>query len=438
MGSAWLFRGGIDMAHIEVIYGTDLERRTSATLGAVKALSPTKSYGADMAMVWYGGNQHDGLWEKRWRTSLYHTYLRGANPIYSEHGLMDYHALGKRWDKDHPKVKLYRKILGEFAGWAKTHPRAKGLPQAAVAAVQGRFDSFVGGWQTHLYGQRLNEAWKVGAPERAWDLFNGLYQRQTWSDRNQCGDVNYSGNPPLGTAEILPYDAKGELFNSYKTLFFLGRNAMNDELYGKLVSFVKNGGNLLIAACHFDTAESPAEAFKPYNGGDWSELTGLKMVPGQEKRFGYGLKFKAWTGVWDPWFTDGGFRMPVLKEVGAQVQAAQSDRFVDRECFDRPGSGVVYTHKLGKGQVTFLASIDSVGADGVKSLYSYLMDRAMEQTDVWPKVDCSDRVRWAVYPDGTLYFLNTEEERAEEIVLRRDAKSVPERFTLAPGELREM
>jgi peptidoglycan/xylan/chitin deacetylase (PgdA/CDA1 family) len=442
----FLFRGGIDRVDVEVIYGNDLERRFAGIVGATRAFGRS-AYGADMAMVWYGGNQHDALWESRWRTSLYHAWLRGADPVYAEHGIMDYRGLGKRYDVSHPDVARFRRVLGEFAAWAKRQPRAEGLPQTAVAAIQGRFDGFVGGWQTNLWGQRRNEAWRIGAPERAWEIFDGLYQRRRWEDRYKWGERDYSGNPPLGQADILPYDADAAKWKGYKTLFFLGRNSMDEALHSKLVGFVRGGGTLLLSACHLDTADRPGEAFKPFRGGDWRELTGLKMVPGKESRMPYGIKFTAappgwnftlWGPVCDPWFTDGGFRMPVLENFGATALALTSEAFADPVGFDPKAVPVLYSHRIGAGTVVFLASLDSPGGPNVRPLYEHLVARALDATPVWPKVDCSERVRWAVYPGGRMYFLNTEEDRAEEVVVKMSPAARPVRFTLAAGAFREL
>lgn len=442
----FLLRGGIDRVDVEVIYGNDLERRFAGVAGATRAFG-RKSYGADMAMVWYGGGQHDGLWESRWRTSLYHAWLRGADPVYAEHGVMDYRGMGKRYDKSHPDVVRFRKVLGEFAAWSKTHPRAEGLPLTAVAAIQGRYDGYVGGWQTHLWGQRRNDGWRIGDPERAWEIFDGLYRRRRWEDRYQWGESDCSGNPPLGQADIIPYDADESKWRGYKTLFFLGRNSMDEALHSRLVNFVRGGGTLLLSACHLDTADRPGEKFKPFRGGDWRELTGLKMVPGQETRMPYGIKFTAapegwnftlWGPVCDPWFTDGGFRMPVLENFSATPLALTSERFGDPRGFDPKAKPVLFCHRIGSGKVVFLASLDSPGAANVRPLYEHLVGRALDATDVWPKVDCSDRVRWAAYPGGKVYFINTEKDRSEEVVVRMTPSAKEQRFVLGPGAFKEI
>ena len=62
----------------------------------------------------------------------------------------------------------------------------------------------------------------------------------------------------------------------------------------------------------------------------------------------------------------------------------------------------------------------------------------MTETDVWPKVECSDRVRYSVYPDGTVYVLNTENSLRSEAIVRRSKDAAPERILLAPGELKRL
>ena len=92
-------------------------------------------------------------------------------------------------------------------------------------------------------------------------------------------------------------------------------------------------------------------------------------------------------------------------------------------------------NEIGKGRVIFLASLDSPGAFGVRKLYAYLMAKAMEAvgTAVWPKVECADTVRWSVYPDGTIYLLNTEAHLAQEAIVERAAGKPRETVRLAPG-----
>ena len=443
--SPFLLRAGYDRVDLEVVYSDELERSYAGTKTAAEVFG-RKSFGTDMAMDWYGGMQSDALWEARWRTSLYHAYIRGADPIYNEHGLMSLKCHGRDYERDNPVTVRYRKVLSDFTAWCKAHPRADGYPLAAVGAIQGRFDGYVGIFQTHLFGQRTNDAFRVTEADRtAWRLFDGLYRRRGWQERDSWGDADYSGNPPLGAAGIVPFDAPGEAFAKYEFLFFLGRNVMDDALYDKLVAYVKGGGTLMLAASHLTTQDVPNGEFVPYNGGDWTELVGLKMQPGKPWHLPHGMKFvknpgPGWnfqplTNMWDPDFIEGGFDIPAIETTTAKPFVVASDNFHEKKLAACKGIGFV--NEIGKGRVIFLASLDSPGAFGVRKLYSFLLDKAMEAvgTAVWPKVECSDTVRWSVYPDGTIYLLNTEPHLAQEAFVQCGADAPRVAVKLPPGEV---
>ena len=443
--AAHLFKAGYDEVDLEVIYGPDQERCYAGVKTAAEVFGGGR-FGVDMAMAWYGGVQHDALWDSRWRISLRHAFMRGADPIYLEHGLLFFESQGLHCDANHPYTKAMRGGLAEIAKYARENPRPEGLPRAAVAAVQGRNDGYIGGFQTHLYGQRTNELFRLTAADRGWELFDGLYRRRTWHDRDAWGDSDYSGNPPLGVADILPYDAPDAYWSRYKTVFFPARNTMDDALYARLVRFVRNGGVLVLAASHFDVSDRPKASFVPFNGGDWSELAGVRVKPGKTWRLPHGIKFCAnpapgWrfdplTPAWDPLYPDGGFDVPEIECAGAKPFAVASDRFADRSLDGLPP--VAFYHRVGKGVTVLLASIDPPAASGVRRLYSRILDQAVTATDVWPKVECSDRVRYSVYPDGTIYVLNTENSLRSEVIVRRSENTPPERILLAPGELKHL
>ncbi len=443
----YLLRAGYDRVDLEVIYSDELERAYAGVKTAAEAFG-RKAFGADMAMTWYGGIQDDGLWEARWRTSLRHAYMRGADPIYNEHGLMSLLNHGRDFGHDHPVTRRYRKVLSDFTAWCGAHPRAAGYPLAAVAALQGRFDGYAGVFQTHIFGQRTNEAFRVADADWAWRLFDGLYRRRGWQDRDAWGAADFSGNPPLGAAGIIPFDAPDAAFAKYRLLFLLGRNVMDDALYRKLVAYVKGGGTLMLAASHLTVQDAPDGAFVPYNGGDWSQLVGVRMRQGQSWRLPHGLKFTKnpgpdWrlqplTNQWDPAFTDGGFDVPELEMTTARPFAVASDRFWEKNMASC--RSVLYVNEIGKGRVVFVPSLDSPGAAGVRRLYAFLLAKAVEAVGrgVWPKVECSDTVRWSVYPDGTLYLLNTEANVAQEVIVQRTATAPRETVHLAFGELKTL
>ncbi len=442
-GFSHMLRSGIDRVDVEMVYGEETERRYAAALGATKAFGKER-FGVDNAVLWYGGEQQDELWWSRFRTSWYHAWMRGANPIYAEHGLMNYRAYGKKLDAEHPNVVRFRKELGSFAKWAAKTPRPDGFPRAAVAFIQGRLDGFVGSWQTHIWGQRLNDDFRIGDDERAWRVVDQCYEREAWNSRDMNGEVNYSGNPPLGMANVVPYDIPEEELCKYKLVVFLGFNAMDDALYQKLINYVSGGGVLLLTAKHLDTADSPLENFKPYNGGDWTALTGLKALGGS-RRMKYGVKFTAnpscgwkfhqYGTACDPWFTDGGFKLPILENHGADTLAVGADAMWETE-FNKDEC-LLFEHKIGEGSVIFCPSLSAVGSPELNPFYVYFVRRALEAVDVYPKVECSDAVRWSCYEDGSVILLNTEYNLKQPAIVRfspTSSKSV----VLSPGELKIM
>ena len=439
--AAHLFKAGYDEVDLEVIYGPDQERCYAGVKTAAEVFGRGK-FGVDMAMAWYGGVQHDALWDSRWRVSLKHAFMRGANPIYLEHGLLFFENQGLMCGAEHPYTKAMRAGLAEIAHYARENPRPEGLPIAAVAAVQGRNDGFIGGFQTHLYGQRTNDLFRLTDADYGWELFDGLYRRRVWHDRDAWGNSDYSGNPPLGAADILPYDAPDEIWAKYKTVFFLGRNTMDDARYERLVRYVKGGGTLVMAASHFDVSDRPCASFVPYNGGDWSRLAGVR-AKGASWRLPHGVKFcdnpaSGWrfdpiVPDWDPLYPDGGFDVLNAERAGAKVFVVASDRFSDGSFNQLPP--VAFFNRVGKGLVVLLASITPPGARGVRRLYAHILDQALLAVDAWPRVECSDRVRYAVYSDGTIYILNTESRLRAEAIVRHSATSKAKSFILAPGEL---
>ena len=58
-----------------------------------------------------------------------------------------------------------------------------------------------------------------------------------------------------------------------------------------------------------------------------------------------------------------------------------------------------------------------------------------ESVDVWPKVECSDRVRFSVYGGRkTVYLLNTEVNLSQEVRVRISAADPGRTIMLKAGE----
>ena len=164
-------------------------------------------------------------------------------------------------------------------------------------------------------------------------------------------------------------------------------------------------------------------------GASWRLPHGVKFCDNPAP----GWRFDPLVPDWDPLYPDGGFDVLNAERAGAKVFAVASDRFSDGSFDSLPP--VAFFNRVGKGLVVLLASITPPGARGVRRLYAHILDQALLAVDAWPKVECSDRVRYAVYPDGTIYILNTETRLRAEAIVRHSATSKAKSVILEPGEL---
>ena len=427
--SKYHYEAGFDRVDLEMTYDRFTEFYYSATKGATIAYDKDR-FGVDMAMVWYGGNHHDELWFKRWKTSLFHAFIRGADPIYSEHGLMDYKALGKDLDTEAPEVKRYRAELAKLAKFAENNLRPDAFPLAKIAFVYGNLDSMAMG-QPYVWGQRGE---KDGIPsetaERSWEIFNSIYQKRSWEFRYRFGEKDLSGNPPLGQADVIPIEASIDKLQKYDCLIFLGWNTMTNEQYNKLKLYVENGGDILCTLGHLDTRTNRDNPVALINNGDLTDLFGVKVALADKKcRFGVKFKqnpegtnyrFPLWSAVSDPKYGDGEYPIADLEISSAEIIACASGQFSDSwENMDK--TPVITANQLCKGKAFLIHSTEYPGHRGLKRMYTDLISffSAVHQ-DKNLQIETSDAVRFAVYEENSkrlVYLLNTDYNLIHEVLI---------------------
>ncbi len=441
----YLFEAGIDRVDLEVTYDRFNELYFSATKGACLAYDK-KCFGTDMAMVWYGGNEYNELWRHRWRTSLYHAFIRGADPIYAEHGMIDINALGNFFDTDSAEVKMHRKELSDFADFAKKHPRPSGFPKARIAVIFGNLDSFAMG-EKHVWGQRGVDGIKTGSAEDSWDLFNSFYRKQPWEFRYSVGDHDFSGNPPLGQIDVIPADCPLSLMLNYDCLIFLGWNTMTPEIYANLHEFVSHGGHLLATLAHLDSRTDRNAVMSIINKGDIRELFGV-TVSIEDDFNDHGVKFlrqpsagnyhfPLWSEWCDPKYDDGGFPCGKIEIHTAEIIAGVSERLADS--FENIELNPVLTaNRCGKGMAFLVNSTEFPGYRNLRRFYTDLLYHfnSAFQKDIL--VAGGDSIRFAVYPENdmyVIYLLNTDPNRIQQTLISAWAnKHIP--VTLKAREMR--
>ena len=131
------FAAGVDMIALELFPG-NCEMMFPAVRGAAKAAGKS-TFGTDIAMVWYGGVEKDELWFKRWKMSLYYSYLSGVTWAVSETGEFGINGpFGRYHDFDSDVCVRFRKILHDFYEYTRCNPRPEGLPEAMRRFVEQR------------------------------------------------------------------------------------------------------------------------------------------------------------------------------------------------------------------------------------------------------------------------------------------------------------
>jgi len=426
----YLYEAGIDRVDLEITYSNFTELYYSATKGATLAYGK-KQFGADMAMVWYGGNEHDRLWQHRWKTSLYHAFIRGADPIYAEHGIMDYKALGKNFSTDSEQVKIFRKELSDFAQFSALHPRPSGFPMSRIAVIYGNLDSFAFGpyGQPFIWGQRGPHGIKTGSPEDSWELFNSFYQKLPWEFPYIFGEQDLSGNPPLGQVDVIPAESPLAIMKKYDCLIFLGWNTMTPEIYRNVKEYVKQGGHILATLAHFDTRTKRNAPVSLIYNGNLEDLFGVKVI-NEGKTYEGGIKFKQqpvrgnyhfplWTEKCDPKYYEGGFPICNMKLTTAEIIAAGSNSFIDTwEQMDK--NPVLIANKLGEGMAFLVNSTEFPGYKNLRQFYKdllYFFSLSFQKDII---IETSEAVRFGVYEESDnylIYLLNTDPNCVHRVII---------------------
>ena len=417
---------GIEYPSLEVMPG-NLDMMFPAIRGAVHS-SGKRRFATDIASLWYGGVEKDPLYLKRWKLSLYYSFLAGSDCIYSETGEFGVDGIyGKTHKPDSEFCCEYRKILKEFYQFTVDNPRPEEKPLAKIGIVHGKYDGTPGLWNKEVWGQYQDEKWLEGAPEESWQLINTLLKKHNWFEAERIAEKDFSGNPPLGQFDIIPIESSVDILKEYSCLVFLGWNTMDSEIYAKLVEYVKDGGHLLMCTGHLNIELDRAEDLKMFNDGDLKELFGLTITGRLPDIRHSGIKivkesaissykFPNWTERVDPKWMDTFIPAASVELDGAEIIAKISGAIADYQLkkWDEHEEEIpaLTEYKLGKGVSQLVTLWGYPGSTGIKSFYKEILQviNAGEQ-DTHIKVCASDKVRYAVYEETDKYvvfLLNTD------------------------------
>ncbi len=416
----WYAEAGCDILVLEMMPGDPL-LCLSSLRGTAKATG--KLWGSHIAICWYGGWQFDEIWLKRWKLSLYLSWISGAQFIYPESGHYYYHSLANREYGFHtPETKAIRRILREICRFNSIHRRPESGPVVRFGVIHGQDDGHPGIWNPYVWGQYEDgHEWESGPAEHSWFLLRLLRRKQDPFRIELFGDRDTSGNPPDGQFDIVP--AFSDHFSDYKTLIFLGYNRMDETLYRKLVRYVEEGGHLVLGLPHLNVSDVHGE-IKLFHDGNLSELCGLK-VTGRNDGHVRGMHFLRQPEApgcvipllaprADPMY-NGRIETAEVEICDPNVRILAGTTIgrgskLTLEGYDR--HPLLTERKLGKGYVWTVTAFSWPGDTGMRSFSETLLRTltAAARTG-FPDLLAPDCVRWAVYetPAGkNVYMLNTD------------------------------
>ena len=269
---------GYDFVGYESMYGPH-ELILGALRGAAKSFGKS-GFGTHLALQWSTVPTDDERHFIRYALSLYLSYMHGATEINTEEGLWRIENPYEDYDRFSHACKGHVERQAKFNDFVKTHVRC-GKLKTDIAMIIGKYDGMDAFSTPCVYGQKK---WKVGSPEKSWNLLKTFYpqsdinavyyyisengkkdlpekyrkimevRKGLYRDVIEYKQVGYYTNTPYGVIDIIPTD-KGN-FSEYKFLFFTGWNTATESQLEKLCGFVENGGTLLLAKPHlYDTTD---------------------------------------------------------------------------------------------------------------------------------------------------------------------------------------
>ncbi len=413
----YAFEAGIDIPVLEVMCANPDDMLPSVR-GAVKA------YGKDffatlIAHEWYGGFKHsDTLKRKRLELAAKFIYMAGTNVIMLESGDEAIASYDQKHGADSEICEDYRRTFKSIGEFIKEDFRPKGGPKTKFAFISGLHDAWGGFGQSSVWNQFEREEWGHSDPEYSWRILGELGKKRKWADNQNFGDYDESTYPAYGTYDILPIEAPIEVMEKYDYLVFLGYNAMTDANMDKLTEYARRGGRLLLSGAHLNFSAKRHGEFIPPSNDKLEKLCGVRYLA-SNTRTNYGVKFSSasidekhsYPGtksfVCDPLYSAGYVEYMDVEVTSGKVLARTSDAFSG---IGNTSHTAIVENRVGKGFVTFVASVNYPGCPALYPLYLDLVREMVSSCarncDI--RVIAPDKLRYTVYEGNKMYLLNTD------------------------------
>ena len=364
-----------------------------------------------------------------------------AHPYTPPDGTMaEFKSEKQGYDGDVPRA--YRKTMRDFYRWTKEHPRADGEPEVDAALLIGNLDCYVG--MTHdifaVFGQHhiaaTNANWRCGAPEFTWEaVMEEFFPRPVDALRPFAN--GWLGGTPHGQIDVVNVDddTTADQLSRYKVVAFGGWNTMTPKIASALREYAERGGEVVL--CVPQLSSRVDREFSDYTADDVVQAVpgvtvkapclseDILMVASNAPQFlkdAYPAHLSAKLRVADVELGENAVAVATMGKKPYLVRAAH-------------GKGafwlcLAWDYPAARREREEFPSFRGFRLGFWKTLLAGLVDSLPRRHRVTGG-DCA-YINWAVYPDGTVYLLNTD------CVGRRSVRVDGNAVTLSPKEMKEV
>ena len=217
-------------------------------------------------------------------------WLDGARIIYDEEVALRYNH-DTVYAYSDPLPTAYRRVYQDLYHYGNAIDLGREIVRTCF--LQGRYDFVIGGLQaqpttvrTKFWGQFGPETagWDFDTPEAGWRLLES-FMPGVWLypvEQDPKAIRLFTAGSPRGQVDLTPITAPLEVLSTYPLMVLPGWNTMTDEIYAKLVAYVRGGGHLVLSAAQCTRHVTRGflvgkRGFDFVKGGDFSELAGVRV-----------------------------------------------------------------------------------------------------------------------------------------------------------------
>ena len=364
-----------------------------------------------------------------------------AHPYTPPDGTMvEFKSEKQEYDGEVPRA--YRKTMRDFYRWTKEHPRAEGEPVVDAALLIGNFDGYVGmTFDTFaIFGQHhiaaTNANWRCGAPEFTWEaVMEEFFPRPV--DALKPFANGWLGGTPHGQLDVMNIDddTTVEQLSRYKVVAFGGWNTMTPKIVSVLHEYAERGGEVVL--CVPQLSSRVDREFSSYTADDV-----VQAVPGVTVKAPYLSEDILIVAANAPQFLKDAYPAHLsaklrvadveLGEKAVAVATMGKKPYLVRAAHGKGAFWLclAWDYPAARREREEFPSFRGFRLDFWKTLIAGVVDSLPRRHRVTGK-DC-DYINWAVYPDGTLYLLNTDCVGSRSVCVNGSE------MTLSPKEMKEV